>query len=67
MGLTHTRSPSRAATSRSQTPVVLVAADEAEVVLPEAEHGRVVDHPAGLVAQRRVHDLADRQLARRCG
>ena len=43
--------------------VVLVAADEAEVVLAEPEHGGVVDHPAGLVAQRRVDDLAHRQLA----
>ena len=43
--------------------VVLVAADEAEVVLAQPEHGGVVDHAAGLVAQRRVDHLADGQLA----
>ena len=45
-------------------PVVLVAADEAEVVVAEPEDGGVVDHPAGLVAHGRVDDLADRQPAR---
>ena len=40
-----------------------VAADEAEVVVREPEHGRVVDHAARLVADRRVDHLADRQLA----
>ena len=38
--------------------VVGVAADEAVVVGAEPEHGRVVDHPAGLVAHGRVDDLA---------
>ena len=44
--------------------VVLVAADEAEVVLTEPVDRRVVDHPAGLVADRGVRDLADRETAR---
>ena len=43
--------------------VVLVAADEAEVVVAEPEDGGVVDHAAGLVADGRVDDLADRQPA----
>ncbi len=43
--------------------VVGVAADEAEVVVGQPEHGGVVDHAAGLVAHRRVDDLPDRQLA----
>ena len=44
--------------------VVLVAADEAEVVLAEPVDGRVVDHPAGLVADRGVRHLADREPPR---
>ena len=44
-------------------PVVLVAADEAERIGAEPEHGRVVEHPAGLVADRGVHDLAGGELA----
>ena len=44
--------------------VVLVAADEAEVVLAEPVDGRVVDHPARLVADGGVRDLADREPPR---
>src|SRR6185437_9761851 len=44
-------------------PVVLVAADEAEGIGAEPEHGRVVEHPAGLVADRGVYDLAGGELA----
>ena len=43
---------------------VRVAADEAEVVVGHAEDRRVVDHAAGLVADRGVDDLADREPAR---
>ena len=43
--------------------VVGVAADEAEVVVAQAEDGGVVDHAAGLVADRRVDDVADGQAA----
>ena len=38
--------------------VVLGAADEAEVVRRDPEHGAVVEHAARLVAHRRVDDLA---------
>ena len=44
--------------------VVLVAADEAEVVLAEPVDRRVVDHPARLVAEGRVRDLPDGQPPR---
>ena len=44
--------------------VVRVAADEAEVVVAQAEDGGVVDHAAGLVADRGVDDVADGQAAR---
>ena len=43
--------------------VVLVAADEAEVVVAEPEDRGVVDHAAGLVADRGVDHLPHRQLA----
>ena len=43
--------------------VVGVAADEAEVVVAQAEDGGVVDHAAGLVADRGVDDVADGQAA----
>ena len=39
-------------------PVVLGAADEAEVVRCDPEDGAVVEHSAGLVAHRRVDDLS---------
>ena len=42
---------------------VLGAADPAEVVRAEPEDGPVVEHPAGLVAHRRVDDLAVREPA----
>ena len=42
---------------------VRVAADEAEVVVGDAEDRRVVDHAAGVVADGGVDDLADREPA----
>jgi hypothetical protein len=42
--------------------VVLVAADEAEPVRGEPEDRGVIEHPPGLVAQRRVDDLPVREL-----
>ena len=44
-----------------------VADDEAEVVIAEAVDGGVVEHAAGLVADRGVGDLADRELAHVAG
>ena len=43
---------------------IRVAADEAEVVVAEPEDGGVVDHAAGLVADRGVDHLPDREPAR---
>ena len=40
-----------------------VAGHEAEVVVAEPVDGRVIEHAAGLVADRGVGDLTDRQLA----
>ena len=63
VGLTNALSPSRCGLLLEPDAVVRVAADEAEVVLPEPEDRAVVDHPAGLVAQRGVADLADGEAA----
>ena len=60
-GLTQTLSSCRSAQLLQPDAVVLVSADEAEVVLREPVDGRVVDHPARLVADRRVRDLPDRE------
>ena len=43
-------------------PAIVLAADPAEVVLPEAEHGPVVDHAAVLVAHGRIDHLVDGEL-----
>ena len=62
-GLTYALQPEPLGLLLEPDAVVGVAADEAEVVLAEPEDGGVVDHPAGLVAHRRVADLADGEAA----
>ena len=60
---TQTLRPRFSASSRSQLAVILVAADPAEVVAAQAEHGAVVEHAAMLVAHGGVDHLPHRQLA----
>ena len=56
--LTQTRRPSRSACSRSQTPSYSAPPTKRKLSGAMPEHGAVVDHPARLVAHRRVDDLA---------
>ena len=63
-GLTHTlQAEPLGELACSQTPSYSSPPMKRKLSCAEPEDGRVVDHPAGLVADRRVDDLADRQPA----
>ena len=60
---THARSDSASASSRRWTPVYSSPVTKRKLSSRQPVDGGVVEHPAGLVADRRVGHLADRQLA----
>ena len=63
-GLIQTLSSCRSASSLSQMPSYSSPPTKRKLSWPEPVDGRVVDHPARLVAERRVRDLSDREPAR---
>ena len=60
-GLTYALQPHPLGLLLQPDAVVGIAADEAELVRPQPEDRAVVDHPARLVAERGVGDLAGRE------